>query len=61
MKGEYKESFIFLIYLFKEEKFQGTHWEYEKEKVNVTQRSPWDSIYVKFSHSNQVGTSLLTL
>ena len=31
---------IFLIYLNKEKKFQGTLWVCEKLKVNVTQRSP---------------------
>ena len=30
---------IFLIYLFKKKKkFQGTIWEYENPKFNVTQR-----------------------
>ena len=52
---------IFLIYLFKENKFQGTLWEYENPKFNVTQRSPWNSIYVKFSHENRAGTSTLML
>ena len=45
---------ISLIYLFKEKKFQGTLWEYEKPNVNVTQRSPWNSIYVNFSHEKEI-------
>ena len=41
---------IFQIYLNTEKEFQGTLWEYEKPRVNVTQRLPWNSIYVNFSH-----------
>ena len=37
---------IFQIYLNTKEKFQGTLWEYENTRVNVTQRSAWNSIYV---------------
>ena len=44
--------FLFIV-IKKEEKFQGSLWEnerpkstleYEKPRVNVTQRSPWNSI-----------------
>ena len=42
-------------------KIQGTLWEYEKPKVNVTQRSPCNSIYVTFSFERGVETSLLML
>ena len=62
---------IFLIIVIKrEEKFQGSLWEnenpkvtleYEKPRVNLTQRSPWNSIYVTFSFMRRVGTSLLIL
>ena len=52
---------IFQIYLNTKKKFQGTLWEYENPKVNVTQRSPWNSIYVNFSHDKEVVTSLLML
>ena len=45
----------------REYKFQGTLWEYEKPKVNVTQRSPWNSIYVTFSFVRGIETSLLIL
>ena len=45
----------------REEKFQATLWEYENPKVNVTQRSPWNSIYVTFSLEKRDGTSLLIL
>ena len=59
---EYEESSYFLnLYKLREEKFQGTHWKYENPKVNVTQRSPWNSIYVTFSFERKVGTSLLML
>ena len=57
MKSLLFSSFIYL----KGKKFQGTFWEYENPRVNVTQRSPWNSIYVKFSHENGVITSLLML
>ena len=66
-----KSFHIFLFIVIKrEEKFQGTLWEnerpkatleYEKPRVNVTQRSPWNSIYVTFSFMRRVGTSLLIL
>jgi hypothetical protein len=39
--GKYEDS-------LKKKKFQGTLWEYDNTKVNVTQRSPWNSIYVSF-------------
>ena len=52
---------IFLIYLNKEKKFQGTLWVCENPKVNVTQRSPWESIYVNSSHEKNIPTSLLRL
>jgi hypothetical protein len=54
-----KSLHIFPIIVIKrEEKFQGSLWEYEKSKVNVTQRSPWNSIYVTFSIMRKVRTSL---
>ena len=49
-----KSLLIFLIYLYKEKKLQGTPWEYENPKVNVTQRSPWNSIYVNFSYEKGI-------
>ena len=58
------------IVIKREEKFQGSLWEnekrkatleYEKPRVNVTQRSPWNSIYVTFSFERGAGTSLLIL
>jgi hypothetical protein len=52
---------IFQIYLNTYKKFHGTLWEYEKPRVNVTQRSPWNSIYVNSLHEKVVGTSLLML
>ena len=45
---------IFQIYLNTEKKFQGTLWEYEKTRVNVTQRSPWNSIYVNSLHEKGI-------
>ena len=42
-------------------KFQGTLWEYENKKVNLTQRSPWRSIYVTLSFERGSETSLLML
>jgi hypothetical protein len=45
----------------KKRKFQGTLWEYEKPKVNVTQRSLWNYIYVTLTHENVAKTSLLIL
>ena len=57
-----KSLHIFLIIVIKrEEKFQGSLWEYEKPKANVTQRSPWNSIYVTFSFMRGAETSLLIL
>ena len=56
-----KSLHIFHNYVIKEEKFQGTLWESKKPKVNVTQRSPWNSIYVTFSFERRVRTSLLIL
>ena len=57
-----KSLHIFLIIVIKrEEKFQGSLWEYEKTKVNVTQRSPLNSIYVTFSFMRRAKTSLLIL
>ena len=66
-----KSLHIFRIIVIKiEEKFQGSLWkyekpkvtlEYEKPRVNVTQRSPWNSIYVTFSFERRVETSLLIL
>ena len=54
-----KSLHIFLFIVIKrEEKFQGSLWEnerlkatleYEKPRVNVSQRSPWKSIYVTLS------------
>ena len=52
---------IFLIDLNKEKKFQGTLWVCENPKVNVTWRSPWESIYVNYSHEKEIPTSLLML
>ena len=66
-----KSLHIFLIIVIKrEKKFQGTLWErenprvtleYEKPRVNVTQRSPWNSIYVTFSFMRKAKTSLFIL
>ena len=66
-----KSLHIFLIIVIeREEKFQGSLWEYEKPKVtleykkprtNVTQRSPWNSIYVTFSFKRRTKISLLIL
>ena len=66
------KSFHILLFIVikREEKFQGSLWENEKSKVtleyenprvNVTQRSPWNSIYVTFSFMRRAKTSLLTL
>ena len=52
---------VLLIYLFKEKKIKGTLWEYENPKVNVTQRSHWNSIYVTFLFVRRVRTYLLIL
>ena len=61
--------FLFLV-IKREEKFQGSLWEnerpkanleYENPRVNVTQRSPWNSIYVTFSFMRRDETSLLIL
>ena len=66
-----KSLYIFLIIVSKrEDKFQGSLWEYknpkvtleyEKPRVNVTQRSPWNYIHVTFSFMRRVVTSLLIL
>ena len=54
-----KSLHIFLIIVIKrEEKFQGSLWEGENPKVNVTQRSP---IYVTFSFMSRDKTYLLIL
>ena len=45
---------IFQIYLNTEKKFQGTLWENEKPRDNVTQRSPWNSIYVYSLHEKGI-------
>jgi hypothetical protein len=42
-------------------KSQKTLWECENPKVNVTQRSPWNFIYVTFSFERGAETSLLIL
>ena len=52
--------FSLIIYL-RENKFQGTLWEYEKTKVKVTQRSPWNSMYVTLSYERDAITFLLML
>ena len=55
-------SLLFALFIYlREEKFQGTLWKYENLKVNVTQRSPWNSISVTFSFERRVKTSLLIL
>ena len=66
-----KSLHIFLFIVIKtEEKFQGSLWENENAKVtlecenprvNVTQKSPWNSIYVTFSFMRRAETSLLIL
>ena len=66
-----KSLHIFLIIVIKrEEKFQGLLREYEKPKITlecekprfyVTQRSPWNSIYVTFSFMRRAKNSLLIL
>jgi hypothetical protein len=66
-----KSLHIFLFIVIKrEEKFQGSLWEnerpkatleYEKPRVNVTQRSPWKSIYVSFSFMRGARISLIIL
>ena len=62
MKEEYEECSYFLnLCKVREEKFQWTLWEYENTKVNVTQRSPWNSIYITFSFERREETSLLML
>ena len=50
-----------IIVIKREEKFQGSLWEYEKPKVDVTQRSTWNSIYVTYSFVRGAETSLLIL
>ena len=66
-----KSLHIFLFIVVKrEEKFQRSlsenerpkaTLEYEKTRVNVTQRSPCKSIYVNFSFMRRAETSLLIL
>ena len=66
-----KSRHIFQIIVIKrEDKFKESLWEderskatleYEKPRVNVTQRSSWTSIYVTFSFERGVGTFLLIL
>ena len=66
-----KSLHIFLIIVIKrEEKFQGSLWEYEntkvtleceKPRVNATKMSPLNSIYVTFSFMRRDRTSLLIL
>ena len=62
-------NFLFIV-IKREEKFQESLWEnerpkatleYEKPRVNVTQRLPWKSIYVTFSFMRMAITSLLIL
>ena len=56
------KSLIFSLFIYlREDKFQGKLWEYENPKVNVTQRSHWNSIYVTFSFMRGAGTSFLIL
>ena len=56
------KSLLFSLFIYlREDKFQGTLWEYENPKVNVTKRSPWNSIYVTLSYERGVETSLLML
>ena len=52
---------IFWIYVSKEEEITRDTLGIWKAKVNVTQRSPWNSIYVKLSHEEGAKTSLLML
>ena len=52
--------FLFIV-IKREEKFQGSLFENENTRVNVTQRSPWNSIYVTFSFERGVITSLVIL
>ena len=58
------------IVIKREEKFQESLWEnerpkttleYENPRVNVTQTSPWNSIYATFSFERGAKTSLLIL
>ena len=62
-------NFLFIV-IKREEKFQESLWEnerpkstleYEKPRVNVTQGSPWKSIYVTFSFIRSTITSLIIL
>ena len=56
------KSLMFSLFIYlREEKFQGTLWEYENPKVNATQRSPWKFIYVALSFERRDETSLLLL
>jgi hypothetical protein len=42
-------------------KGQNPPWNMKSQGSNVTQSSPWNSIYVTFSFERGVGTSLLIL
>ena len=56
------KSLLFFLFIYiREEKFQGKLSEYEDPKVIVTQRSPWNSIYVTLSYERGAKTSLLML
>ena len=56
------KSLLFSLFIYlREEKFEGIVWEYENPKFNVTQRSPWKSIYVTLSYERGFGTSLFML
>jgi hypothetical protein len=57
MKGLLFSLFIYL----REDKFQGTLWEYKNPKVNVRQRSPWNSISITLSYERGTKTSLFML
>ena len=56
--GNMKSILFSLFIYFREEKFQGTLWDYKNPKVNVTQMSPWNSIYVTLSFERRDETSL---
>ena len=42
-------------------KGQKSPWNMKSQGSDVTQRSPWNSIYVAFSFEKRAGTSLLIL
>ena len=66
-----KNLHIFLYIVIKrEDKFQGSLWEnknpkatleYENPRVNVTQRSPWNYIYVTFSFMSRAALLILSI